>query len=148
MMEYKGYVGKVEFDNEAGTFHGEVVGTRDVITFQGRTVDELKVAFEESVDDYLAFCRERGEEPDRPFSGKFVTRIAPELHRQINLAASLSGKSLNAWVSEQLQSAIAQMGIAGVKKAPNARGAIVKKAGRRRRTGPTRRPRLAPSAPR
>jgi len=145
MMEHKGYVGKVEFDDEAGIFHGEVVGTRDVITFQGRTVEELKAAFEESVDDYLAFCRERGEEPDRPFSGQFVTRIAPELHRQINVAASLSGKSLNAWVSEQLQSAIGRMGIAGVKKAPNARGAVVKKAGRRRRTGRTRRPRLAPS---
>ena len=61
MMEYKGYIGKVEFDDQAGIFHGEVVNTRDVITFQGESVAELKKAFRESVDDYLAFCKERGE---------------------------------------------------------------------------------------
>ena len=106
MMEYRGYVGKVEFDDEADLFHGEVVNTRDVITFQGKSVDELRRAFHESIDDYLAFCEERGEEPDKPFSGQFVTRISPELHRQINLAATLEGKSLNAFVAEQLQAAV------------------------------------------
>jgi len=109
MMEYKGYVGKVEFDDEAGIFHGEVLDTQDVITFQGQTVAELKTAFQESIDDYLAFCKERGEEPNKPFSGQFVTRIPPELHRQVNLAASISGKSLNAWVAEQLQAAVARI---------------------------------------
>ena len=109
MMEYKGYVGKVEFDDEAGIFHGEVLDTRDVITFQGQTVAELQTAFQESIDDYLAFCKERGEEPNKPFSGQFITRIPPELHRQVNLAASISGKSLNAWVAEQLQAAVARI---------------------------------------
>jgi predicted HicB family RNase H-like nuclease len=109
MMEYKGYVGKVEFDDEAGIFHGEVLDMRDVITFQGQSVDELKTAFQGSIDDYLAFCEERGEEPDKPFSGQFVTRIPPELYRQVNLAASISGKSLNAWVVEQLQAAVARV---------------------------------------
>lgn len=109
MMEYKGYIGMVEFDDEAGIFYGEVVNTRDVITFEGESVLRLKKAFHESVDDYLAFCAERGEEPDKPFSGQFVTRVPPELHRQVNLAASLSGKSLNAWVSEQLQAAVARV---------------------------------------
>jgi predicted HicB family RNase H-like nuclease len=117
MMEYKGYVGKVEFDDEAGIFHGEVLDTRDVITFQGRSVDELKTAFQESIDDYLAFCKQRGEEPNKPFSGQFVTRIPPELHRQVNLAASLSGKSLNAWVAEQLQAAVASIKSMNVAKA-------------------------------
>jgi predicted HicB family RNase H-like nuclease len=109
MMEYKGYVGRVEFDDEAGIFHGEVIDTRDVITFQGRSVDELKTAFRGSIDDYLAFCKERGETPNKPFSGQFVTRIPPELHRQIKLAASISGKSLNAWVVEQLQATVARV---------------------------------------
>ena len=117
MMEYKGYVGKVEFDDEAGIFHGEVLDTRDVITFQGRSVDELKTAFQESIDDYLAFCKQRGEEPNKPFSGQFVTRIPPELHRQVNLAASISGKSLNAWVVEQLQAAVARIKSMKVAKA-------------------------------
>ena len=117
MMEYKGYVGKVEFDDEAGIFHGEVLDTRDVITFQGRSVDELKTAFQESIDDYLAFCKQRGEEPNKPFSGQFVTRIPPELHRQVNLAVRISGKSLNAWVAEQLQAAVASIKSMKVAKA-------------------------------
>ena len=61
-----------------------------------KVVAGLKKAFKESVEDYLAYCASRGEEPDKPFSGQFLTRIPPELHRQVNLAASLSGKSLNA----------------------------------------------------
>src|SRR4029078_5460234 len=105
MLMYKGYMGHVEFDDEADIFHGEVINTRDVITFQGKTVAEIKKAFRESVDDYLAFCTERDEEPDKPFSGQFVTRLSPDLHRQVSVAASVAGKSLNAWVAEQLQSA-------------------------------------------
>ena len=110
MMEYKGYIGKVEFDDEAAIFHGEVVNTRDVITFQGDSVTVLRKAFRESVDDYLSFCQQRGESPDKPYSGQFVTRIPPELHRQVNVAAMLAGKSLNAWVAEQLQGAVGRLG--------------------------------------
>ena len=116
-MRYKGYLGEVEFDDDAGIFHGEVVNTRDVITFQGDSVRALKKAFRESVDDYLAFCAERGEEPDKPFSGQFVTRIPPELHRNVILAAGMAGKSLNAWVREQLQSPVARSGILTAKQA-------------------------------
>ncbi len=110
MMEYKGYIGKVEFDDEAGLIHGEVINTRDIITFQGDSVAELKKAFHESVDDYLEFCKKRNETPDKPFSGQFVTRVPPDLHRQVNVAAILSGKSLNAWVAEQLQGAVLRIG--------------------------------------
>ena len=106
MMQYRGYMGKVEFDDEAAAFHGEVINTRDVITFQGESVSELTQAFRDSIDDYLAFCEERGEAPEKPFSGQFVTRISPELHRQVHIAATVSGKSLNAWVTEQLQVAV------------------------------------------
>ena len=116
MMEYKGYLGKVEFDDEAGFFHGDVVNTRDVITFQGKTVAELRKAFRESIDDYLAFCADRGEEPNKPFSGQFVTRIKPEKHREIYVAAMLSGKSLNAWVAEQLEDALETAGLAKANK--------------------------------
>lgn len=119
MIEYKGYLGKVEFDDEAALFHGEVINTRDVITFEGESVSELTKAFRDSVDDYLAFCEERGETPDKPFSGQFVTRISPELHRQVNVAAAVSGKSLNAWVTEQLQSAVQSV---GASKSPESKG--------------------------
>jgi predicted HicB family RNase H-like nuclease len=121
MMQYQGYIGKVEFDDAAGIFHGEVVNTRDVITFQGQSVAELRKAFRDSVDDYLAFCKQRGEEPDKPFSGQFVTRIPPELHRQVHLAASLAGKSLNAWVADQLKAGVARVGPIAGKKPKRAR---------------------------
>lgn len=106
-MRHKGYLGRVEFDDEAGLFHGEVVNTRDVITFQGKSVAELRAAFKASIDDYLAFCAQRGEAPDEPYSGRFVTRLAPELHRRLTLAAKMAGKSLNAWVADQLRVAVA-----------------------------------------
>ncbi len=124
MMEYKGYIGKVEFDEDAGIIHGEVINTRDVITFQGDSVAEVKKAFHESVDDYLEFCKTRGETPDKPFSGQFVTRISPELHRQVNVAAVLAGKSLNAFVTEQLKVAVEKIGVSkasGKKVATKAR---------------------------
>lgn len=106
MMEYKGYIAKVEFDDEADIFHGEVINTRDVITFEGESVAELKQAFQDSVEDYLAFCAERGEDPEKPFSGKFSVRIDPELHRQITIKARTSNKSLNSWISKTLEEAI------------------------------------------
>ena len=102
MMEYKGYAAKVEFDDEAEIFHGEVIGIKDVVTFQGKTAKELKKVFRESVDDYLSFCKERGEAPNKPFTGKFVVRISPELHRKIYLSAKLSNESINAWLNENL----------------------------------------------
>src|SRR6267154_1564246 len=105
-MTYKGYQATVALDEEAGLFHGEVINTRDVITFQGASVKELRKAFRDSVNDYLTFCRERGEAPEKPYSGQFVTRVSPDLHRKISIAASATGKSLNAWVAEQLEKGV------------------------------------------
>lgn len=110
MMEYKGYIGKAEFDDEADIFHGEVLLTRGVVTFQGRTVDELKQSFRESVDDYLEFCKEQNISPEKPFSGKFVLRLTPEEHRLAALAAKVEGKSLNAWAVEKLTAAASNEG--------------------------------------
>ena len=106
MMEYKGYFAKVEFDDEANTFHGEVINLRDVITFEGETVDELRKAFNDSVEDYLAFCTERGEDPEKPYSGKFIVRVGPELHKTLVIQARKNGKSLNAWVHDALHRVI------------------------------------------
>jgi len=106
MMEYQGYLGQVEYDDEAKIFHGEVVNTRDVITFQGQSVQELEKAFKDSVEDYLKFCQERGEPPDQPFSGQFLARVSPALHRRISEAAARSKKKLSVWVAEQLRLAV------------------------------------------
>src|SRR5580658_7340073 len=104
-MKYKGYTGHVEYDDEAKIFHGEVLGIKDVVTFQGITVDEIEQAFKDSIDDYLAFCKERGEEPDRPFSGNFPVRATPEEHQLFYLAAMRAHKSMNIWVRETLKKA-------------------------------------------
>jgi len=106
MMEYKEYFAKVEFDDDASIFHGEVVNLRDVITFEGETVKELKQAFQDSVDDYLDFCAERGEDPEKPYSGKFVVRVEPELHKNITMEARKKGKSLNIWVKDAISKAL------------------------------------------
>lgn len=108
MMTYKSYEAIVEFDEDADIFHGEVINLRDVITFQGRSVDELKLAFAELVDDYLAFCKARGEEPEKPFSGQFVVCAEPSLHKAMAGAAKRAGVSLNKWVTATLERAVTQ----------------------------------------
>jgi predicted HicB family RNase H-like nuclease len=107
MMDHKGYSGQVEFDDDAGIFHGEVVDLRDVITFEADCVEDLRQAFRDSVDDYLEFCAERNEEPEKPFSGQFLMRVDTELHREIFLRAKNAKKSINGWVSETLANAVA-----------------------------------------
>jgi predicted HicB family RNase H-like nuclease len=105
MLKYKGYTGQVEYDDEAGIFHGEVLDLRDVITFQGKSVGEIEQAFRESIDDYLEFCEQRGEEPDKPFSGRFMLRLPRDLHRKAYINAQQEGKSLNQWIAEKLEKA-------------------------------------------
>lgn len=105
MMEYKGYNAVVELDDESGVLHGEVLNLRDVVTFEGETVPELRQAFQDSVDDYLDFCEARGEQPERPYSGRFVVRVNPALHKAIATRAKLAKKSLNAWVQDTLEAA-------------------------------------------
>lgn len=101
-MRHDGYVATIELDEEAGLFHGEVINTRDVLTFQGRTLPELRSAFKDTVEDYVAWCRERGKKPEKPYSGNFTLRVSPDLHRRVAVAAARAGKSLNGFVAETL----------------------------------------------
>ena len=95
MLRYKGYTGHVEYDDKGKIFHGEVLDTRDVITFQGKNVEEIEEAFRNSIDDYLDFCSERGAKPEKPFSGKFIVRMSPKLHHRLYIKAVREGKSIN-----------------------------------------------------
>ena len=81
MMTHKGYSGVAEIAYDTGMIYGRVVGLRDVVTFQGETVAEAQQAFRDSVDDYLELCASRSEPPEQPFSGRFLVRITPALHR-------------------------------------------------------------------
>jgi predicted HicB family RNase H-like nuclease len=105
-MHYKGYEAVIEYDEDAELFHGDVINLRDVITFQGASAQELKQALADSVEDYLAFCAERGEEPEKPYSGQFVIRTEPGLHRALSTAARKEGISLNKWVTRTLERAL------------------------------------------
>ena len=105
-LEYKGYAaGPIEFDEEARLFSGVVAGLRDVIHFCGRTADELAQAFKDSIDDYLAFCDERGAAPEKPYSGNFMVRVESSLHRKAAIRAAAEGISLNAWIARQIEGA-------------------------------------------
>ena len=103
MIKYKGYLGEVFYDAEARIFHGEVLGLKDVITFQGTTIDEIESAFKDSIDDYIAWCKERGEEPEKAFSGNIRVRLSPDLHAKLAQTAMIQGVSLNSLIIEKLQ---------------------------------------------
>jgi len=134
---YESYFGKAAYDDEAETFHGEVVGVRDVVTFQGRSPAELRRAFRASVDDYLKYCASRSESPEKPFSGKFVTRLDPDLHRKLSALAELSGKSLNQFICECLRP------IADGSPAPSRKSASDRPRSSRRKNGGSKRRRRA-----
>lgn len=102
MLNYKGYTGQIEVDLDANILHGKVLGIKDVVTFEGATIEEIRQAFQDSVDDYLEFCAELGDEPNKPFSGKLPFRTTSEHHRLIYLAAAKADKSINAWMDDVL----------------------------------------------
>ncbi|NJM68527.1 MAG: type II toxin-antitoxin system HicB family antitoxin [Acaryochloris sp. RU_4_1] len=105
-MKYKGYESIIEFDAEDRIFFGRVLGTHDVIAFDGQTVDELETSFRTVVDEYLADCQQVGKNPDQPCSGRFNLRISPELHRRAVIRAQTQGISLNALVEQALTQAL------------------------------------------
>ena len=105
-MTYKGYAARVEYDAQDKLFVGHLAGIRDIIGFHGKTVAQLERAFREAVDDYLATCGKLGQEPDKPFSGRLLVRVAPELHARASSAARRKGVSLNQWVAQTLERAV------------------------------------------
>ncbi len=104
-MTYKGYFARVEYDDEDGIFLGSLAGIRDGVGFHADTVDGLRTAFREAVDDYIETCARVGKPADKPFSGRVMFRIDPEVHAKAALAAQLAGQSLNQWAEEALRDA-------------------------------------------
>lgn len=107
MMEFKGFAARVEYSEEDGCFIGHIAGIRDVIGFHGESVTELRAAFQEAVEDYLATCEKLGREPNKPYSGQFRLRLNSELHARAAMVAETRGKSLNSWVSEVIERSVA-----------------------------------------
>ena len=107
VMNYKDYSARVEYSDEDGCFIGRIAGISDVIGFHGQSVAELRKAFKGAVEDYLAVCAKIGKHPQRPYSGKILLRIDPSLHAKAAILAETNGKSLNAWMQETLERAVA-----------------------------------------
>ncbi len=107
IMQQQGYVARIDYDEDEKTFRGKVANIRDSIIFVGRDPDELERDFAEQLKFYFEVCAKRGKEPERPYSGKFVLRIDPEIHRALAVAADREDKSLNSWAAETLARAAA-----------------------------------------
>lgn len=104
-MTYKGYSARIEYDDEDGILFGRIAGIRDGVGFHADNVADLRTAFQEAVDDYVATCARLGKDPQKPYSGRVMFRVSPEVHRKAALAAELAGKSLNQWAEEVLAQA-------------------------------------------
>ena len=94
-LSYKGYTARIEFSSEDDCFIGHIAGINDIVGFHAETVVDLKIAFEEAVEDYLDTCSKVGKSPQKPYSGKLMLRMPPEIHAAVANAAELSGKSIN-----------------------------------------------------
>lgn len=105
IMNYKGYSARIDFDADDGLFVGHLAGINDVIGFHGDTVAGLVSAFHEAVDDYLATCMRLNKPAEKPYSGKMMLRVRPEVHAKAALASQLAGKSMNQWGEEALEKA-------------------------------------------
>jgi predicted HicB family RNase H-like nuclease len=105
-MTYNGYSARVEFDAEDRLFVGHIAGIRDIVGFHGESVAELEAAFREAVDDYLAACKKLKQPPNRPFSGRVMLRLPPEVHARASAAAEVTGMSFNQWAARALEQAV------------------------------------------
>lgn len=106
IMEYKGYVGTVEFSEKDLIFYGKVMGIRALISYEGTTAHELVDDFHGAVEDYLALCEAEGKEPEKAYKGSFNVRISPELHKQAAIFATTHGISLNSFVENALRTSL------------------------------------------
>lgn len=105
MMKYRGYIARIEYDNEDRIFVGHLAGIKDIVGFHGSSVDELETAFHEAVNEYIAISEKTGRPVQRPYSGNLMLRVSPEVHAAAVTAAEAKGKSLNQWASEVLGNA-------------------------------------------
>lgn len=105
LMRHGDYLARITYDEDAESFLGQVINIRDVVTFYGRSVEELRREFATSIEVYLDLCREKGVEPQRPRGSSLSLSLEPEAHAMLARAAAARGKSLDAWAAEVLTAA-------------------------------------------
>ena len=105
-MEYKGYIGSVEFSEKDALFFGKVLGIRALVSYEGENAHDLVEDFHGAVDGYLAHCEAEGTEPEKAYKGSFNVRISPELHKAAVIAALRGQMSLNSFVENAIANAV------------------------------------------
>jgi predicted HicB family RNase H-like nuclease len=103
ILHHNGFVAEVGYEDGDELMHGSTVNTRAVLHFAGRDIEELCKAFADTIADYEEWCKERGVEPEKPYSGNFSLRLTPELHRHVAEKAAKVGKSINAYIADRLK---------------------------------------------
>ena len=101
-IEYKGYIGNIEFSETDSVFYGKVQGIRSLISYEGESAKELIIDFHRAIDDYLDLCKQTGKKPEKAYKGTFNIRISPELHKSAALYAYENRISLNSVVEKAL----------------------------------------------
>lgn len=110
-IEYKGYIGSVEFSQEDALFFGKVLGIRALISYEGSNAKELIKDFKNAVDDYLESCKKNGVKPEIAYKGSFNVRISSDLHKQVVLAAMAQNISLNSFVEHSLERSVQSLNL-------------------------------------
>ncbi|MCH5213922.1 MAG: type II toxin-antitoxin system HicB family antitoxin [Muribaculaceae bacterium] len=108
-LQYKGFLGSVEFSEADGVFFGKIEGINALVNFEGESVKELTEAFHEAVEDYLVFCEEEGIEPHKSYSGALNVRLTPDIHSRVAALAKQTGVSINAFIRKAVENQIAAM---------------------------------------
>ena len=102
-LQYKDYIGSVHFNADDEVFFGKIEGIEDLVSFEGRSVDEMKKAFIDSVEDYIDLCKEIGKKNEKSYKGSFNVRIAPEIHKKAKRLAIMKGISLNQFIQKAVE---------------------------------------------
>ncbi|MBJ7537169.1 type II toxin-antitoxin system HicB family antitoxin [Marinomonas transparens] len=108
VLNYNGYIGSVDLSLEDEVMHGKIEFINDLVTYEGQTVSELKMAFECAVDDYLETCILVGKEPEKKMSGTFNIRIGAQLHRNAAESALIEEISINDFVKKAIEERIGE----------------------------------------
>lgn len=105
-LTYNEYTGSIEFSKNDNLLYGQVIGIKSLISYEGKTGDELEKDFICAIDSYLSDCKENNEEPEKPFKGSFNVRVSPALHQASALLAKDEKTTLNALVADSLKNTV------------------------------------------
>ena len=103
VLQFKDFIGSVHYSAEDDCFFGKIEGIDDMVTFEGRDVDELKLSFREAVEDYAKLCRAAGKSLQKSCRGSFNVRMPAELHQKAARKSALLGISLNQLVQRAVE---------------------------------------------